>query len=273
MTGAATRAVTIITGASEGIGHELARCFAAGGRDLLLIARSSGRLTRAAKKISSQYGVTATPLALDVTDKNAPAAIDAALANENAYADVLVNSAGMGLSGEFWSHGEDDIERLLQLNVTALTRLMRHFLPAMIERNAGGILNVASLGGYVPGPCQAAYYASKAYVISLSEAVAVEAGSHGVMICALAPGPFPSRFHEHMGSENDLYYRWLPVMSAARAARSGYRGFLWRRRVVVPGVMNNILALALRVTPHAITNPILALLLRRRPQGNNNVRQ
>ena len=258
--------MTIITGASEGIGYELARCFAGSGKDLLLIARSSDKLTQAASKISAEYGVTARALVLDITDKFAVDVIDAALASDNAYADVLVNNAGIGLSGGFAQLAEEEIEKLLQLNISGLTRLMRHFLPGMIKRKRGAILNVASLGGYAPGPWQAVYYASKAFVISLSEAVAVEAAAHGVQISAMLPGPVRSRFHERMGSENDWYYRWLPVLSAERAARLGYRGFGWGRRVIIPGTMNTILALCLRITPHIVTNPIISMLLRRRPK-------
>ncbi len=122
---------------------------------------------------------------------------------------MLVNNAGIGLSGRFDDHSHEEIEALLALNVTALTRLMRHVLPQMRARGRGGVLNIASLGGYVPGPHQAVYYASKAYVISLSEAVASELAGTGVRVAVVAPGPVATGFHAAMGAENARYRAWL----------------------------------------------------------------
>jgi hypothetical protein len=132
----------------------------------------------------------------------------------------------------------------------------------MLARGRGGIINISSLGGYGPGPYQAAYYASKAYVISLSEAVASEVAGSGVRICAVAPGPVGTRFHHDMQAETAPYRRLLPELTPERVARSAYLGFRLRRRVVVPGVLNMLAALALRVMPHPLTVPILGWLLR-----------
>lgn len=258
------RPMTIVTGASAGIGLELAREFAAAGYDLLLVARNADRLNQAAEGLTATTDITAFPLALDITQPDAPTKIDAALRERNAFAHVLINNAGLGLSGEFASHDEADVEALLQININALTRLTRHVLPDMIKRGRGGILNVASLGGLAPGPYQATYYASKAYVISLSEALAAEIHHSGVRVSVLAPGPVETEFHQRMGSQNDFYYRLLPVVGSARAAKSGYRGFLWRRRVIIPGFTNNVLALFLRYIPHVVTVPIVSFLLRPR---------
>ncbi len=151
----------------------------------------------------------------DVTATDAIATIEAALAAHGAYADVLVNSAGIGLSGPFHAHAPEDVVRLIDLNVRALTQLTRHFLPGMRVRGRGGILNVASLGGYTPGPNQAAYYASKAYVLSLTEAIAAETAGEGVRVCALAPGPVNTAFHARMGRGDGL----LPHARAAGVGR------------------------------------------------------
>jgi len=264
------RPVTLITGGSEGIGLELAHCFAAQGQDIILIARDEARLHQAANTVAddraarSQKTIKIIPLALDLTKAGALAEIDKALKAHGAYADIVVNNAGIGLSGGFAAKSTDDLEALLKLNITAVTELMRHVLPGMISRGRGGILNVASLGGLIPGPFQAAYYASKAYVISLSEATHAEVRYSGVRICALAPGPVRTHFHDRIGSQNDFYYRFLPVLSARRVAKAGYRGYLWRRTVIVPGIMNKIMAICLRVLPHTIVIPVISLLLRPR---------
>jgi uncharacterized protein len=257
--------MVVVTGASEGIGYALARRFAAAGNDLILVARRPQPLAEVAQRIGADFNVDAVAVSADVTQPEAIAAIDAALAAHGGYADILVNSAGMGLAGAFISHPPEAVLRLLDLNVHAVTRLMRHFLPGMRVRGRGGILNLASLGGYVPGPYQAAYYASKAYVLSLSEAVAAETAGEGVRVSALAPGPVSTNFHRRMGSEQSFYrYLVLPASSAAVAA-AGFRGFAFGWRVIVPGILNPVLALAVRILPHRIVIPIVGWLLK--PRG------
>jgi short-subunit dehydrogenase len=256
--------MVVITGASDGIGYALARRFAAAGHDLILVARRPEPLEQAAGSIRADFKVDAVAVPADITELHAIAAIDTALAAHRGYADVLVNSAGMGLAGAFVGHPPEAVMRLLDLNVRALTRLMRHFLPGMRVRGRGGILNLASLGGYVPGPYQAAYYATKAYVLSLSEAVAAETAGEGVRVSALAPGPVSTNFHRRMGSENSLYrYLVLPA-SAERVAAAGFRGFALGWRVIIPGILNPALALAVRILPHRIVTAIVGWLLKPR---------
>ena len=264
--------MTVVTGASEGIGYALARRFAAAGSDLVLVARRPELLEPAAERIRAEYKVEAVAVAADVTHPDAIPAIEAALAAHRAYADVLVNSAGMGLAGAFLSHPPEAVLRLLDLNVRALTELMRHFLPGMRVRGRGGVLNLASLGSYVPGPYQAVYYASKAYVMSLTEAVAAETAGEGVRVSALAPGPVSTSFHKRMGSERSLYrYLVLPA-SADSVAAAGYRGFAFGWRVIVPGILNPVLALALRILPHRIVIPIVGWLLKPRGAEGSDAR-
>jgi hypothetical protein len=261
---ASLRPMTVVTGGSEGIGYALARRFAAAGNDVMLVARRVGPLEQAAAQIRAESKADATVLPLDVTAPDAIAKIEAALASSGAYADVVVNNAGIGLSGPFHAHPPEAVLRLVDLNVRALTVLTRHFLPGMRLRGRGGILNVASLGGYAPGPNQAAYYASKAYVLSLTEAIAAETAGEGVRVCALAPGPVNTRFHARMGSENAFYRRLIPPASPASVARAGYRGYVLGLRVTIPGVFNPFLALAMRIMPHRIVIPIVGLLLKPR---------
>lgn len=251
----------VVTGASRGIGRALAARFAADGQAVLLIAREMPALEEAASAISRDAGVRAVPLALDVTLPDAPSRIDAALAAADLYADVLVNNAGMGLAGPFVDQPWEGIEQLIALNMTAASRLMRHVLPSMLGRARGGILNVGSLGGLVPGPHQAAYYASKAYLISLTEAVAFETRGRGVRIAVAAPGPVDTGFHHAMRAEYALYRSALPALSADAVARSAYRGFKIGRRVIVPGLVPQAAQLAVKLLPHAITVPIVGALL------------
>ncbi len=200
-------------------------------------------------------------LPLDVTDTDAAVRLEADLREAGFYADVLVNNAGMGLSGQFSTDDEERQAQLIALNIAAATRLMRHALPRMVARGRGGILNVSSLGGLVPGPHQAAYYASKAYLISLTEAVGYEARGQGVRIATVAPGPVETGFHQAMEAESALYRRIVPALSADAVAASAYRGFMIGRRVIVPGFLPTAAAVSVKVLPHALTVPMVAALL------------
>jgi len=266
---AGLRPVTVITGASGGIGAALARQFARGRHDLLLIARSAEPLEKTAAAIRDDGTVDVVSLALDITAPDAIARIEAELARHGAYADVLVNCAGIGLAGPFLGQSPEEIDQLVELNIRALTSLTRHFLAGMRARGRGGVLNLASLGGYAPGPYQAAYYASKAYVISLSEALAAETAGEGVRVCVLAPGPVATPFHERMRGESGLYLRLLPVSKPDNVARAGYLAFALGWRVVVPGLVAPILALAMRLTPHRILVRIVGWLLKPRGTDEN----
>jgi hypothetical protein len=251
----------IVTGASRGIGRALASRFAHAGHDLMLIGRERAPLEAAAGDISRTAGVRAVALALDVTSPTAPAQIDAALRDQKLHADVLVNNAGIGLAGPFTDHSLQTLEQMIDLNVTAASRLMHHVLPGMLARGRGGVLNVGSLGGLVPGPYQAAYYASKAYLVSMTVAVAHEARGRGVRIAVVAPGPVATTFHRAMQAESALYRTMVPAISAEAVARSAYRGFMIGRTLIVPGVLPSLAALAVKVLPHAVTVPIVGALL------------
>lgn len=253
----------VITGVSRGIGRALAIRFARAGANVALVGREAEPLARMATEIARTHGVKAAPIALDITASDAPAALDAALREAGLYAEVIVNNAGVGLAGPFTDHAPEEIDRLVALNVTAVTRLTRHALSAMIARGSGGIMNMASLGGMVPGPYQAAYYASKAYVISLTEAVAHEAAGHGVRIAVVMPGPVNTGFHRAMGAEGALYRTLIPALSPEAVAASAYRGFMLGRRKIAPGIVATMCALALKLLPNVVSVPLMGLLLYR----------
>ena len=248
--------MVVITGASEGIGAAFARRYAAKGRDLLLIARRLEPLARLADELRAAHPVHVATLAQDVSLPEAPAAIDAVLTAADGYCDLLVNNAGIGISGHFPDLCSADVDELLAVNASAPTRLMLHVLPGMRARGRGGVINIASLGGYAPGPYQAPYHASRAYILSLSEAVADEMAPHGVRITAVAPGPVSTAFHAKMGADQDIYRYVLPAISPETVVRWAVTAHNLGARVVVPGFMNNVFALFLRLMPHRLSVPI-----------------
>ena len=255
---------TVVTGGSEGIGFEIARRFAGRGHTVVLVARRPEPLEKAAARIRDEFATKAVAVPLDVTRADAAEMLEAELRRHGHYADVLVSSAAMGLSGDYTGQPPAQIDALVDLNVRALSALMRHFLPGMCARGRGGVLNIASLGGYTPGPYQAAYYASKAYVIALTEAVAWESRGLGARIAVFAPGPVNTRFHARMGAEGS-FYRWLiPAPSPSMAAGSAVRWFGWGRTVITPGLMAPLVAYLMRLTPHPVLVPIVGWLLKPR---------
>jgi uncharacterized protein len=266
------RPAVVVTGGSEGIGLAIARQFAAQGREIVLVARREAPLAAAAEAFGRDFGRKAWPLPVDITQPDAADAIARFLEASGLYADVLVNSAGVGQAGTFAEAAVGDIERLIDLNIAALSRLMRSFLPQMVARGRGGLLNVASLGGLAPGPNQAIYYASKAYVISLTEAVAYEVRGRGVRIAVVAPGPVETAFHARMGAEAARYRHLLPADSPQFVARSAVRWFGLGRKVIVPGFASSCLAIAMRYVPHGVVVPIVGWLLAL-PGGRGHARR
>ena len=253
--------IVVITGGSRGIGAALAMRFAEARHDVAIVARNAEELSAAASLIFQATQRRVIELVQDITDTMAPSVIEKALTGQGFYIDVLINNAGSGLSGSFEQQEPDDIDELIDLNIRALTRLTRHVLPSLRARRRGGILNVASLGGVVPGPYQAAYYASKAYVVSLTEAVAAETSGEGVRIAVLVPGPVNTSFHRAMGTERARYRWMLPAQTPERVARTAYRNFSLGQRVIVPGIFNRLAFVTLRLLPHPVSVPLMAWLL------------
>jgi len=198
----------------------------------------------------------------DLATPEGCASVERAVVEKGLAGDYLVNNAGFGMCGDFAQSDRGRLAALTDLNVRALTDLSRRFLPGMIARRRGGLLNVASLAGFMPGPYQAAYYASKAYVLSLTEALAEETRGTGVRVAVLAPGPVKTDFHTRMGGESAAYIRFQGLMRAETVARIGYANFMCGQRVIVPGMINVASAAALRVAPHTILTPFAARLLK-----------
>lgn len=257
----------VITGGSDGIGRAIAQEFASPDRSTVLVARNPQKLetTRKAIEVAGHNNILALPL--DITSDDAPAQLAAFLRSESLYADILINSAGIGTTGDFAAEDPARLKATTELNVTALTSLCRAVLPDMLIRGRGGIINVASLGGFAPGPYQAAYYASKAYVVSLTRALAQENRGQGVRFATLATGPVNTKFHARANGEGALYRHILPAMSAEQIARSTRRGYHLGHSLIVPGLFGNIIGLALRILPAMLTTPIVAILLKPRFAG------
>ena len=225
----------LVTGASAGLGAEFAKLCAAGGYDVVLVARTASRLDQLAADLVKTFGVDARPLPADLADPAAPAAIFAQLAGKPV--DILINNAGFGVRGPY---AETDWARdsgLMQVNMAALAHLTKLFLPEMIRRRTGRILNIASTAAFVPGPFMALYYASKAFVLSFSEALANEVQGAGVTVTVLCPGPTRTEFAQAAGiGDSDLFHG--PTMGAAEVARIGYDAMMAGKSSVIAGARN-----------------------------------
>jgi hypothetical protein len=254
-----TTETVLITGASSGIGLELARCFANAKSDLVLLARREERLRQLAAELQAAHGVQVRVIVKDLAAAAAPREIADELATGGIAIDVLVNNAGFGERGTFFDLGLERQMNMLQVNIQTLTELTRRLLPAMIERRRGGVLNVASTAAFQPGPWMTMYFATKAYVLHFSEGLAEELLGKGVHVTCLCPGATATEFFQQAHAESAWLFR-LGTMSAARVARSGYRGFRQRRAIVVPGWGPNLLAQGVRITPRWIVRKITKFL-------------
>ena len=242
----------LITGGSSGIGFELAKCFAAHGHDLVLIARHPDPLEAAAGKIEGKYGVKVATMASDLSDPDSPQRILDSLTADEVDIHFLVNNAGFGLTGEF---AETDLQReldMIQVNVTAVVHLTKLFLPQMLKRKEGRIMNVASTAAFQPGPLPCIYYASKAFVLSFSEAIDEELRNSGVSVTALCPGPVHTNFAERAGTHKSRLFTQAPVASAEDVARYGYHAMMRGKRVAVQGISNKAMVQVERLVPRAI---------------------
>ena len=259
------RPATVITGASEGLGFALARRIAREGRTVVLLARTQDILEAAANELRLAYPeATVIAEVIDVGERDAPERLDAMLARHGFYLDVLVNNAGIGIGGNFTDLDPDKLDELVETNVAAVTRLTRHYLAAMRARARGGIMNIASLAAFTPGPWQAPYFASKAYVLSLTAAIGGECAGEGVRVCAIACGPVETRIHRKMNADNTYYRAILPSASADRMARLAWRSYRIGRRVVVPGIVNSFIAWSARATPFEVLLPLMDWLMKPR---------
>jgi len=239
----------LITGASAGIGLALAECFAHGGYDLILTARSAAALQAESQRLAEQHGVTATPIALDLEAVGAGHTLAAEIEARKLAVDVLVNNAGYGIAGGFDGSRESEQLGMIDLNVRALVELTHIYWPGILSRRRGGVLNVASTAAFQPGPLMAVYYASKAFVLSFSEALWKEAEGTGVHVSCLCPGPTESKFRERAGTGRTRLASASTPMTSMSVAELGYRGFRDNQRVVVTGARNAVLAWLVPLLP------------------------
>jgi len=241
----------LITGASAGIGHELARVFARKGSDVILLARNEARLNELAAELRSAHRVQVMVLPRDLAQPKAAAEIFAAL--RETPVSVLVNNAGFGSHGSFATTDLARQTEMMQVNMTAMVELTHLFLQPMLVRGSGRILNVASTAAFQPGPTVNIYYASKAFVYSFSYALADELAGTGITVTALCPGMTRTEFFEraHIPARS-----WL-MMDARTVAESGYRGMVRGRRVVIPGLLNQVASFCARRVPPRLTSAIV----------------
>lgn len=245
----------LVTGASSGIGRELAWLAAKDRHDVVLVARRRERLELLAGELAVRFGIAAEFVAVDVSEPGAPARI-VEIAEKRGPIEVLVNAAGLGVHGFFWKTPFTQERETILVNALALTELTKLCVARMVSRRRGRILNLASTAAFQPGPLMAVYYASKAYVLSFTEALAEELSGTGVTATALCPGPTMTEFQETAGLADVPLLRGPLVLDVAKVARAGWKGAKHGKRVVVPGLANRILGLGSRVSPRRLTAKI-----------------
>jgi short-subunit dehydrogenase len=255
-TGEKTRGSTgrvLITGASGGIGYELAKLFAQDKHDLVLVSRNGDKLEEVARELKAAHGARCAVFAGDLAVPGSPDALYAEIKKSSIDIDVLVNNAGFGALGAFYTRPLREQLDMIQLNVTSLAHLTRLFLPEMVARKRGRIVNIASIAAYQPGPFMAVYYASKAFVVSFSEGIANELHGTGVTVTAICPGPTTTGFGKRAGAEKTTLFRKGMTMDAATVARIGYDGMKKNKTIVITGGKNKLLALGGRLAPRSLT--------------------
>jgi len=246
----------LITGASGGIGYELAKLFAKDRYHLVLVARSGEKLNQLANELQTQHGIRVSVVAVDLAEPAAPRFLFDQLRRERVDVDILVNNAGFGVFGEFSQMPEAEILDQIQLNITALTHLTRLFLASMIARGAGRIMNVASTAAFQPGPLMAVYYASKAYVLSFSEALANEVRGAGITVSCFCPGATNTGFAKRAGLESSRLFKQIGATNVEAVARDGYRGLMAGRTLVISGMHNWLVAESIRFAPRKLVTAI-----------------
>ncbi|WP_454784608.1 SDR family NAD(P)-dependent oxidoreductase [Legionella sp. WA2024007413] len=253
--------MTLITGASRGIGRSLAFEFASQGHYLILTARNQRLLEELAFQIKEKYPVEVTIIPLDLSALKSPAALVKQIETLNIEVDCLVINAGIGYLGDFSSMDEKYLNEMIQLNMAALTKLTYYFVKKFIHKGRGKILQVASTAAFQPGPFMAMYYASKSYVVFFSRALAYELKGTGVTISILCPGPTQSDFFKKAGMENSFLARGLiGVKSTEYVAKAAYRGLKQNKLFIIPGIINKMLAYSAKLIPDALSTRITAFL-------------
>lgn len=249
-----SKPLALVTGASSGIGLEFAELLAAESHDLVLVARRIDRLRDIAVRLTSRYGVSVEPISADLADPQATAEISSHL--NGRVPDILVNNAGFGFRGAAVQLPVERQAAMIQVNITALAGLVLRIAPGMIARGSGRIINVGSAAGFQPGPFMAAYFATKSFVLSYSEALSEELRGTGVTVTCLAPGPVATEFSDLAGMGATMHFR-MGAMTAEKVARQGLAGARRGQRLVVPGWRNRLGLIAVRFAPRGLVLKIV----------------
>jgi len=241
----------IITGASSGIGKELARCYAQNNHHVVLVARSKDKLAELAKEVHEHFEVKVTVVPMDLTADHAPQVLFDKLESKGIACDVLINNAGFGGWGDFSTTDWKYEQKMISLNCTALTGLAKHAIKEMRKRGGGKILNVASMAGFIPGPMMAVYYATKAYVVSFSQSLAYENKKHDIAVSCLCPGATKTEFDQGKGLDESKLFKGK-LMSAERVAWAGYHGLRKNRILIIPGFGNKLFYMLSKLLPQKL---------------------
>ena len=257
------RPLALVTGASSGIGADLARELGRSGHDLVLVARRVEPMRALADELKA-LGATSTVISADLSKPGSSAELSAELRTRGLTIDVLINNAGLGAGGAFHESDATRVSEMLEVNVVALTELTRELLPAMVQRQRGRVMFVASTAGFQPGPSMALYCASKAFVLSLGEAIAYELRGTGVTLTVLCPGATATEFTDvaKTGSSRLFDSAMASVMTSAEVARQGYKAMAAGKRVHICGFINKMVAVSGRFSPHAISLPVTEAILK-----------
>jgi short-subunit dehydrogenase len=252
-----SKKTALVTGASSGIGKELAELCARDGHDLVLVARRRDHLQTLQADWSNRYQIWARVVSLDLADPTAPERLHDELSGEEI--DVLINNAGFGTFGAFAESDTTGQLEMIRLNIATVTHLTRLFLPSMLRRDRGRIMNVASTAAFLPGPLMAVYYATKAYVLSFSEALVEELQGSGVTVTAFCPGPTATGFQARAKLDGSRLLR-LGLVDAGPVAEEGYRAMMNGKAVVIPGIQNKLVAQWVRLTPRFLVRKVVKLV-------------
>lgn len=247
----------LITGASGGIGYDLAKIAGADGRNLILVARSAEKLNTLAVELRKNNDTEVVTIAVDLSDEKGVNKLLDEIASQNLKVDILVNNAGFGDFGDFSKADLSKNMEMIRLNIGALTQLTHAIMQQMLGSGKGRIMNVASIAAFLPGPGMAVYYASKAYVLSFSEAISRELKGSGVTVTTLCPGPTDTSFATAAGLGKSLMHRMLPPATSAEVAKAGYKAMMKGKTIEIPGFMNKFTALTPRLTPRSIVRDMI----------------
>jgi short-subunit dehydrogenase len=251
------RETVLITGASSGIGYEFAKRFAKEQYNIVAVARSENKLQALKEELEAQYGIQVWIYKKDLSNQDEVSALYKEIKKENITIDILINNAGFGLFGEFTETNLDEELNMIDLNIKTLTHLTKLVVVDMVKRNKGKILNVASTAAFQPGPLMAVYYATKAYVLSFTEALENELKGTNVTVSALCPGPTATGFAGRANLGQSKLFKSVGVMNVHQVVEVGYDGLLKGKTIIIPGLKNRLLTIGIRFLPRKMVTSIV----------------